>query len=127
MDKLKTFVVEDNAIILENLCATLVETDLVEIVGSAESEQAALAWLLNDAHACDVVLIDIFLKTGTGLGVLKGIRHSPYKPRRVVVLSNYATPDMRARCAELGAHEVFDKSSQIDEMLAWFSGLYLVH
>jgi DNA-binding NarL/FixJ family response regulator len=35
------------------------------------------------------------------------------------VLSNYATDAMRARCLSLGADEVFDKSAQIDALIAY--------
>jgi DNA-binding NarL/FixJ family response regulator len=37
--------------------------------------------------------------------------------QRVVVLSNYATEDMRKRCAQLGADAVFDKSNEIDALV----------
>ena len=37
--------------------------------------------------------------------------------QRVVVLSNYATPDMRRRCEQLGADAVFDKSNEIDALV----------
>ena len=40
-----------------------------------------------------------------------------------VVLTNYATPDMRRRCAELGAHRVFDKSAELEELLAFCAEL----
>lgn len=123
MDKLRTFLVEDNPLLRDNLSQTLVEIAPVEIVGSADSERAALSWLLDGAHTCHVVLIDVFLTTGTGLGVLKGIRELPYRPQYVVVLTNYATPDMRRRCADLGADAVFDKSTEIEELLAWFGEL----
>jgi len=39
------------------------------------------------------------------------------------VLSNYATSDMRERCAQLGVDAVFDKSTELDDMLAWCRGL----
>jgi two-component system OmpR family response regulator len=35
----------------------------------------------------------------------------------VVVLSNYATADMRKRCTQLGADAVFDKSNEIDALV----------
>ena len=44
------------------------------------------------------------------------------RPHRVV-LSNHATPDIRAKCAELGADKVFDKSNEIDEMLGYLNRL----
>ena len=34
----------------------------------------------------------------------------------MVVLSNYATPDVRMRCAQLGVDAVFDKSNEIDAL-----------
>lgn len=38
----------------------------------------------------------------------------------MVVLSNYVTPDMRARCMGLyGADAVFDKSTEIDALLQY--------
>jgi two-component system OmpR family response regulator len=37
--------------------------------------------------------------------------------QRVVVLSNYATPDIRKRCSQLGADAVFDKSNEIDALV----------
>ena len=37
----------------------------------------------------------------------------------LVVLSNYATPDMRRKCTELGASRVFDKSNEIDLLMLY--------
>jgi hypothetical protein len=39
------------------------------------------------------------------------------------VLSNYATPDIRRRCAALGADRVFDKSGELDELIAYCAEL----
>jgi len=35
------------------------------------------------------------------------------------VLTNYATPDMRKKCLELGADKVFDKSDEIDALIQY--------
>ena len=35
------------------------------------------------------------------------------------MLSNYATPDMRRKCLELGADRVFDKSNEIDALILY--------
>jgi DNA-binding NarL/FixJ family response regulator len=60
--------------------------------------------------------VDLFLRQGSGLGVLAACRER--KPhQRVVVLSNYATPDVRMRCAQLGVDAVFDKSNEIDALV----------
>ena len=120
--RLRTYVVEDSSIIRDNLTDTLQENAPVEVIGSAEDERAAVAWLLDPAHSCDLVIVDIFLKSGSGLGVLKKIAELDSSVRKVV-LSNHATPEIRAKCAELGADKVFDKSNEIDEMLGYFNRL----
>ena len=115
---LTCFIVEDSAIIRQNLVATLEEMLPVQVVGTAEDEDSALRWMLSADARCDLMIIDIFLKSGTGLDVLR--RAAELRPEsRLLVLTNYATPEMRRRCAELGADRVFDKSSELDEMLAY--------
>ena len=111
------FVVEDSNVIRDNLIAALEENAPIEIVGVAEDEASAIHWLLAAGHPCDLAIIDIFLKGGSGLGVLKGIAGLDRQTQRMV-FSNHATPEMRAKCRELGADTVFDKSNEIDEMLA---------
>jgi DNA-binding NarL/FixJ family response regulator len=117
---IKAFIVEDNPVIRENLIAALEELAPVHVVGSAADEFTAVDWLRNSARACDVVIIDIFLKGGSGLGVLRAM--SERRPR-LVVLSNYVTPEMRQRCMELGACQVFDKSSDVDALLSYCTRL----
>lgn len=113
---MKTFIVEDSALILQNLVDTLEELSPVEVVGSAADEASAVAWLASDGNFCELIIIDVFLKSGTGLGVLRAAEKLGVKVKRVV-LTNYATKDMRAACRALGADRVFDKSSEIEELL----------
>lgn len=114
--KLKTYIVEDNATIRENLIGTLQELAAVETVGVAETEEDGTAWLTDDSAKWDLAIVDLFLREGSGLGVLAACRDR--KPhQRVVVLSNYATPDVRMRCAQLGVDAVFDKSNEIDALV----------
>jgi len=120
MHAVNTFIVEDSPIILTNLVATLEELAPVKVVGSAPDETAALRWLGAPDNHCDLVIIDVVLKSGSGLGVLKGSARNGLVARRVV-LTNYATPDMRRRCTELGADRVFDKSSELEELIAYCS------
>ena len=122
MNRLRTYVVEDSSVIRDNLTATLHENAPIEVIGCAEDERSAMAWLRDAANDCDLVIIDIFLKSGSGLGVLKGLAGLPAAPHRVV-LSNHATPEVRAKCTQLGADKVFDKSNEIDEMLVYFNRL----
>jgi DNA-binding NarL/FixJ family response regulator len=120
MRKLKTYIVEDSPVIRESLIATLEELGPIEVVGTAEDEASAVQWLAQDQgnHVFDLAIVDIFLKQGSGLGVLRAFEHMP-QTHVMVVLSNYATPEMRRKCLELGAARVFDKSNEIDDLLAY--------
>lgn len=118
----KTFIVEDSAIILDNLVATLEELTPVQVVGSAPDEEAAVDWLTTDGRTVDLVIIDVFLKAGSGLGVLKRAAQRNLPGKRVV-LTNYATSEMRRKCLELGADRVFDKSNELDDLVTYCSRL----
>jgi DNA-binding NarL/FixJ family response regulator len=118
MPTLRTFIVEDNPVILCNLIAALEELSDVRVVGSVGSEHEAVSELQQRDGLLDLVIVDIFLTSGSGLGVLRSAKNMNLPTRRVV-LSNYATPDMRRRCLELGADRVFDKSSELDELIAY--------
>jgi DNA-binding NarL/FixJ family response regulator len=122
MTSLKALLVEDSAVIRENLIAALEELAPVQVVATAVDEPGALSWLADVAHHCDLVIIDIFLKTGSGLGVLRAAS-ALKRPMSLVVLSNYATPDMRRKCMALGATRVFDKSNEIDSLIQYCSRL----
>lgn len=115
---LNTYIVEDSPVIRENLIATLEELAPVRVVGTAEDEASAVRWLGDAAHPVDLVIVDIFLKSGSGLGVLRAAHVLPQR-YRLVVLSNYATPDMRSKCLALGAEQVFDKSTEIDALIQY--------
>ena len=118
MPALRTYLVEDSPVIRENLTAALEELVDIDIVGTADSEAAANDWLQHRPAGWDLVVIDIFLKSGSGLGVLAACRDRDPN-QRLVVLSNYATADMRRKCTELGADAVFDKSNEIDALVAY--------
>ncbi len=114
--KLRTYLVEDNPTIRENLIATLEELAQVETVGVADTESEGKEWLLKNPQAWDLAVVDLFLRQGSGMGVLESCSKKP-KDSHVVVLSNYATSDIRSRCLELGANAVFDKSTDIEALV----------
>lgn len=114
---LLTFLVEDNATIRDNLIPALADLADAPVVGMAETEAEAVQWL--DAHRAQwhLAVIDLFLREGSGLGVIQKACSNRLPHQRVVVLSNYTQADIRARCLEMGADAVFDKSRQLDEFL----------
>ena len=116
--ELRTYIVEDNATIRENLIGTLEELACIKALGWAESENEARGWFAGHSAGWDLAIVDLFLKQGSGLGVLEACQVRK-DSQRVVVLSNYATNDMRKRCAQLGADAVFDKSNEIDALVEY--------
>ena len=100
----------------ENLIAALEEMAPVKVVGTAVDQAGALHWLIDSGNRCDIAIIDIFLRQGSGMGVLRAL-YAAEAPFERVVLTNYATADIRRQCLALGASAVFDKSGEIDALV----------
>ena len=116
MTTIRTFIVEDNPTIRESLVGTLREVARIDWVGEAETETEGSNWLTRNPLQWDLAIVDLFLKDGTGLRVLEACRHRN-PAQKIVVLSNYATPEMRRKCVQLGADAVFDKATEIDDLI----------
>lgn len=116
---LKVFLIEDSALLQELLVDVLGEIKGVELAGCAEGENEALQRLSESP--VDVVVIDIELKQGSGIGVLDALRHTPerYGDPRKVVLTNFCYASMRQRCESLGTDAFFDKSLHIDRLIGF--------
>ncbi|MDO5693762.1 MAG: response regulator [Pseudomonadota bacterium] len=115
-NSVRAYFVEDNPTIRENLIATLEELGGVAPIGYAETEQQGSDWLAKHGSQWDLAIVDLFLKQGSGLGVLQACRERQPE-QKVVVLTNYATPDIRVRCHQLGVDAVFDKSHDIEALI----------
>lgn len=116
LSTVRAYFVEDNPTIRDNLIATLEELGGVSPMGYAETEQQGSAWLTSNRSQWDLAIVDLFLKQGNGLGVLQACRERE-PGQKVVVLTNYATPDIRVRCHQLGVDAVFDKSHDIEALI----------
>lgn len=119
---LRCYLVEDSPLIRRSLIATLEDMVALEVIGTAEDEATARTWLDNTENTFDLVIVDIFLKQGSGLEVLRRAREL-HPHARLAVLTNYATADMRRRCTAMGADRVFDKSAELEELLAYCTEL----
>jgi two-component system OmpR family response regulator len=114
--QLKAFVVEDNATIRENLIGALEELTCVRVVGTSATEEEGSTWLEQNTQHWDIVIIDLFLKKGSGIRVAQRIGRKRVD-QKVVVFSNYVNASVRKRCAQLGVDAVFDKSTEIDSLV----------
>lgn len=116
---LKVFLIEDSALLQELLGGILSELDGVEFCGCAEGEAHALQRLAE--APVDLVIIDIELRQGSGIGVLDALRTDSdrYGKPRKVVLTNYAHATMRQRCDRFGMDAFFDKSLHVNELIEY--------
>jgi DNA-binding NarL/FixJ family response regulator len=122
VNPLNVYLVEDSAVIRASLIATLEELAPVHVVDTAEDESHAVAWMRDPSHQFDLVIVDIQLHSGSGLGVISAA-NGLLQRHKLVVLTNYATADMRQRCLSLGADRVFDKSNEIESLLDYCNAL----
>jgi two-component system OmpR family response regulator len=115
MQTLITYLVEDNPTIRTNLIETLEEIAHLEITAHSATQHEASHWLGHHSN-WHLAIVDLFLKQGTGLGVLAACQHrTPLQ--KVVILTNYATPEIRMRSVALGADAVFDKSTELEALM----------
>jgi two-component system OmpR family response regulator len=112
----RVFIVEDSSTIRDNLIETLKELAHFEPVGTTETEHDAKRWLARNDW--DLAITDLFLREGSGLNVLESCRRR--RPdQKMVVLSNHSSRDVRWRCRQLGADAVFDKSTELEALVAY--------
>jgi two-component system OmpR family response regulator len=104
---LRVVIVEDSAIIRARLAEALSEIPDVAVVEAVETQSEALRVLREPNW--DAVVLDLQLKDGTGLGVLKGLGDGRPPGAKVIVFTNYASPLYRERSMKLGADYFFDK------------------
>ena len=109
--KLRVVIVEDSAIIRARLAESLSEIRNLTILGQADTESEALQLLSGGGW--DAVILDLQLKQGTGLGVLKKLRDEGRPTHsKVIVFTNYAFPQYRDRSLSSGADYFFDKARE---------------
>jgi two-component system OmpR family response regulator len=113
--------VEDSALVRGRLIPMLAAFSGVRVVATAESAAEAIDWL--GANRCDLVLLDLSLRGDSGLDILDALGRRRTEPLATqplrVVLTNGADDVVRRHCEALGAHAVFDKSIQLDELFAF--------
>jgi len=111
---LRVFLVEDSASIRERLVELLTAPGRIEVVGHADSEEAARTALRE--LRWDAVIVDLQLRQGNGFRLLKALRESRAPDAKVVVFTNHAFPVFRAKSLQLGADHFFDKAREYDDL-----------
>lgn len=90
------------------------------VVGTAEVESEARSMLVT--LGWDVVVLDLQLREGTGLGVLRMLAATPRESGQVIiVLTHFTFPQYRKIAGTLGVAHFFDKAREqhrVREVLA---------
>ncbi|SFQ58891.1 Response regulator receiver domain-containing protein [Variovorax sp. OK605] len=115
---LATVLIEDSPTIRSNLIPALRDLAGAEIVAVAETASEAVAVLKALGDGWQLAVVDLFLREGSGVTVLRAF-HGRLPRQRMVVLTNYPTTEIRRRCLEVGADAIFDKSTELEPFFEW--------
>lgn len=109
---LRIFIADDSLVIRERV-ASMLGASAMTVVGQAETPQDSIEGIL--AVYPDVVVLDVQLEGGSGLQVLRAIRHAA-PDIAFVIFSNSSDPVYRKRYLGAGAEDFLDKTHQFDQL-----------
>lgn len=83
MAKINILIVDDEALLRQGLTALLSKEDFIRTVYEAEDEQSFVSQL--SSHHIDIVLLDIRLRTTSGIDLLKKMQSLDQQPKVIAV------------------------------------------
>jgi len=109
---LKVYLVEDSPVLRDRVIESLEDAGDSRVVGFADTEDDAVKGIV--ASTPDAVVLDIQLRQGNGLNVLRRVRNLELGVRPlVIVLTNYDIPEFRVRALTAGTDFFFDKTTEL--------------
>ncbi|HQS99599.1 MAG: response regulator receiver protein [Hydrogenophilales bacterium 16-64-46] len=112
---MKIIVVEDSERVRDLLLQRLAREPGLDVLGHARGEDEAV--FMIQSRQPDVVVLDLALSPGSGLNVLKRLREAGVFTR-VAVFTNQPASLYRQVCLDAGANAYFDKSAEVDALVA---------
>jgi DNA-binding NarL/FixJ family response regulator len=110
---LKVLIADDSALLRERMAGLISEIKGVELAGQAGDAQEALESIRRLRP--DVVILDIRMPKGNGIGVLVQIKDEP-SPPIVIMFTAFPYPQYRRKCLEAGADYFFDKATEFERV-----------
>ena len=110
----RAYLVEDSPILTKLLVGLLEAEPGVIVVGHADNVQDATVAIVELRP--DAVVLDLHLRIGNGIDVIRALRQTGTVPT-CIVLTNHSGIPYRKAALEAGAHHFFDKSTEIPLML----------
>ena len=115
----RVLLVEDSLPIRQRLRSLIDESGLAQVVGEASTVELALQLFIQQMP--DAVVLDLQLADGTGYTVLAAIKRT--RPTcRVIVMTNFAMPEVRERCQQLRANHCLEKSTDFERVPLLLAG-----
>lgn len=111
---MKVLIVDDSAIVRVRLADLLLDVEGVESVAQAQDALGALD--LVKTLKPDVAILDVRMPKRSGIELLEDVKRIG-QDLKVIMLTNYPTPENREKCLGLGADYFFDKSSEIEQVI----------
>ncbi|HTH44575.1 MAG TPA: response regulator [Oxalicibacterium sp.] len=119
---LRVFLVEDSLDVRELMMENLAMIPGVVVAGVSESEGDALSQLSE--MPCDVLIVDIQLKKGNGISLLRQISEGDRVSGTLkIICSNNASEVFRRAGQQYGVRHFFDKTSEFPQLFALLKDL----
>jgi len=123
---LRILLVEDSPLLRGRLENMISQHAAFKVTGLAAAEAEAIEKL--DSVAYDVIVVDVELRPGSGIGVIRQARSRNKDSREgghvwIIVLTNYDLPTVRERCMQAGADHFLDKMREIDQLIPILLGI----
>jgi DNA-binding NarL/FixJ family response regulator len=112
---IRVYLVEDSPILTKLLISLFGAESGIRVIGHADTAQAATEEVLELRP--DVVVLDLHLREGNGVDVIRALRRTGSAPT-CIVLTNHSGLPYRKAALDAGADFFFDKSSEIPLMLS---------
>ena len=111
---LSILLIEDSAVLRGMLLEYLKDFPFIENVDCADTE--AMALRLLDAGKYDVAIVDLQLRQGNGINVLREMQKAGLSGIRIVYTNHAQVSMYRRQCADAGADYFFDKSLELEQV-----------
>src|SRR5262245_56374194 len=124
---LRILLVEDSPLLRGRLENMLSQHAAFKVTGLAAAEAEAVEKL--DSVPYDVIVVDVELRPGSGIGVIRQARSRNKDSKDsgghvwIIVLTNYDLPTVRERCMQAGADHFLDKMREIDQLIPILLGI----
>ncbi len=110
---MRVVLVDDSILIRERLKLMLSELEEIENVGEEQDEINAIECIRKLKP--DAVILDIRLRKGSGINVMREIKKDEPFPT-VIILTNYPNNLYRVKCINAGADFFLDKSTEFEKI-----------